>query len=152
MTVDPGQFHTMTPPPQPLPLPPPKSNGCWKFALIGCGIVVLLAAIGAAGLVFGIFGVIKRSDVYTEAKNRAAADSRVIAALGQPIKTGWMVSGSVNISNGSGNANLGFSISGPKGEAQVNAVATREFDRWNFTTLKVKPSGGSVIDVLRPER
>ena len=151
MTVDPGPFQTMTPPPPPQQVPPAaKSNGCWKFGLIGCAIVLVLGAIGVAALVFGIFGVIKRSDVYTEARNRAVADPRVIAALGQPIKAGWLVSGSVSVKDRSGNANLGFQISGPKGDGHVEAVASRDLERWTFSTLTVKPSSGTTIDILRP--
>lgn len=150
MTVEPDRFHTMTPPPQPLPQAPRQSSGCGKLALIGCGIVFVLGIIGVAGLVFGIFGVIKKSTVYSEARDRAAADPRVIAVLGQPIKTGFLVSGSINIHNRTGNANIGFPISGPKGAAHVDGVATLEADRWSFTTLTVKPSDGATIDILKP--
>lgn len=149
MTVEPDRFSTMTPPPpQPLPQAPRQSSGCAKLALIGCAIVFLLGILGVAGLVFGVFGVIKRSAVYTEARDRAAADPRVIAALGQPIKTGWMVSGSIDIRNRSGHANLGFPITGPKDSAHVDGVATLEADRWTFTTLTVKPDHGETIDIL----
>lgn len=150
MTVEPDRFHTMTPPPQPIPQAPRQSSGCGKLALIGCAIVFVLGIIGVAALVFGVFGVIKKSTVYTEARDRAAADPRVIAAIGEPIKTGWMVSGSINIRNRTGNANLGFPISGPKGGAHVDGVATLEADRWSFTTLTVKPDNSATIDILRP--
>ncbi len=148
MTVDPGRFHPMTPAPPP---PPKQSTGCGKLALIGCTIAFLLGAVAVVAVVFGIFGAIKKSDVYSEARNRAVADPRVVAALGTPIKTGLLVSGSLQIKNNSGTADLGFSISGPKGEAHVDAVATRGAERWTFTTLTVKPSGQPAIDVLRPE-
>jgi Fungal protein of unknown function (DUF1783). len=148
MTVDPGPYQPMTPPPAPPPVQ--KSTGCGKIALIGCSILLVLAVLGGAALVFGVFGVIKRSDIYTQARDRASSDPRVIAALGQPIKTGWMVSGSVEVKNQSGNANLSFPISGPKGDAKVEAVATRDMERWNFTTLTVRPANGPPINVLTP--
>ena len=148
MTVEPDRFHPMTPAPPP---PPQKqSSGCGKLALIGCAIVLLLGGVAVVAVVFGVFGVIKKSDVYSEARNRAVADPRVIAVLGEPIKTGWLVGGSLQIKNRAGTADLAFQISGPKGKARVDAVATRDAERWTFTTLTVKPSGGATIDILRP--
>jgi hypothetical protein len=153
---------TVTPPPQPPPYsgsyttphtpggqpPPKKSSGCGKIALIGCTVILALAIIFVGGLVFFVFGAIKRSDVYTEARNRAAADPRVIATLGEPINTGWWVSGSVHVDNGRGTADITFPIKGPKGEAKVHATASRDTSAWSYSQLTVTPEGGGQIDVL----
>ena len=146
MTTDPGRFYATTP----VPPPPKQPAGCGKLVLIGCAIVAALGAIAAVVIVVVVFGAIRKSDIYSEARNRAVADPRVIAALGQPIRTGWLVTGSINLKDRSGSAKIGFPISGPKGDAHVDAVATLEESHWNYSVLTVRPDGGPVIDVLRP--
>src|SRR5207248_1858515 len=95
------------PPPAPAVTPPPqKSSGCLKWGLIGCGVVVVLIAAFCAVLMIFVFGAMKRSHVYKGAVERAQNDPRVKAALGEPIETGWWVSGSVHVENSSGNAEL----------------------------------------------
>lgn len=145
MTVN----YTPPPPPGAAPAPPPaKKTGCLKIALIGCSIIVVLGVACVAVLVLVVFGAIKHSDVYKGALNRVSSDPRVIAALGQPVEAGWYVTGNVNISNGKGNANITFPISGPKGKARVEVVASNDGSRWEYSTLTVTPANGPPIDVL----
>jgi hypothetical protein len=40
-----------------------------------------------------------------------------------------------------------FTISGPKGQGTVHAEAQRQGNEWNFTSLQVRLSDGSTIDV-----
>jgi len=135
-------------PPGAPPPPPAKSSGCWKALAIGCGIIIVLGAAAVLCLVIFVFSVIKRSDVYREAYTRASNDPRVVAALGTPIEKGWWVIGKVNIDNNSGEANIDFPISGPKGSARVHAAASHENDTWSYSSLVVRPSAGGEIDVL----
>ena len=90
------------PPPRTAPPPPPppaKKSGCWKWGALGCLAVIVIGAIGIGVLVVFVFGAIKSSDVYKEALSRAQNDPRVIAALGSPIKSGFFLSGNVNVNN-----------------------------------------------------
>ena len=143
------------PPPQPPPVPatppPPKSSsGCLKWGLIGCGILVVLFAAFCAVMVFFVFGVIKRSDVYKGALRRVQSDPRVIAALGEPVEASFLVTGNVHVDNSGGNAEINFPISGPKQKAKVHAVATYENNQWKYETLTVTPDSGPVIDLNTP--
>jgi hypothetical protein len=135
-------------PPGAPPPPPKKSSGCWKALAIGCGIIIVLGLASMVALFVFVFSVIKRSDVYREAYTRATSDVRVQAALGTPIEKGWWVLGSVNINNNTGNANLDFPISGPKGKARVHAEASLENAAWSYSSLVVRPEVGGEIDVL----
>jgi len=135
-------------PPGAPPPPPVKSSGCWKALAIGCGIIVVLGAAAVIAVVVLVFSVIKRSDVYREAYTRASNDPRVIAALGTPIEKGWWVMGKVNLDNNTGEANIDFPISGPKGSARVHAAASHENDTWTYSSLVVRPAAGGEIDVL----
>jgi len=142
---------TVTPQPvQPGQQPAPKSSGCWKALFIGCGVIVILGAIVCAILVFFVFGVIRSTDVYKNARDKAINDPRVIAALGSPVETGFWVTGSVHQGNGTGVATFKFPISGPKGKATVSADATLENASWVYQRLIVHPDSGPDIDILRP--
>jgi hypothetical protein len=135
-------------PAQPVPgQAPPAKSGCGKIACIGCSVLAVLGAIAAFCLVFFVFRVIKSSDVYTEAANRATHDPRVIAVLGEPIETGFWVGGSVKIDNDHGTANINFPISGPKGKARVHARANNDGHGWQYEVLRVQPSQGPPIDL-----
>jgi hypothetical protein len=132
------------------PPPPQKSGGCLKAFLIGCSVIIVLGLAALVALFVFVFSVIKRSDVYREAYTRASSDPRVIERLGTPIEKGWWVIGSVHLNDNGGNADIDFPISGPKGEARVHASATRDAEKWNYSSIMVRPSGGGEIDVLRP--
>src|SRR5690348_16175178 len=107
-TVPPPYVPPPGPPPGPPPMTPPLTpgqpqpaakSGCGKIACIGCLVLTALAAIAVFCLVFFVFRVIKHSDVYTRAADKATHDPRVIAVLGQPIETGFWVTGKVNVNN-----------------------------------------------------
>ena len=147
MTTTPYVPPVATPPPA---AEPQKSSGCLKWGLIGCGVVVVLIAAFCAVLMIFVFGAMKRSHVYKGAVERAQNDPRVKAALGEPVETGWWVSGSVHVDNGSGNAELTIPLSGPKGTGKLHAIATIENGDWKYERLSVKPDSGERIDLLSP--
>jgi hypothetical protein len=141
---------TVTPQPLPGVVPPPKKSGCLKWGLIGCLAIVLLGALGIAAIVVIVFGAIKSSDVYRGARATAQKDPRVIQALGSPVEPGWWIKGNVNVRDHSGEADIEFPISGPKGSGRVHAVATRESSGWRYSELVVTPANGPPIDLLKP--
>jgi hypothetical protein len=146
MTTTPYVPPVATPP----PAAPQKSSGCLKWSLIGCGVVVVLFAAFCAVVAIFVFGAMKRSNVYKGAVERAQNDPRVKAALGEPIETGWWVSGSVHVDNGSGNAELTIPLSGPKESGKLHAIATIENGDWKYERLSVKPERGDRIDLNTP--
>jgi hypothetical protein len=141
---------TVTPQPLPAVVPPPTKSGCLKWGLIGCLAIILLGAIGIAAIVVIVFGAIKSSDVYRGARATAQKDPRVIQALGSPVEPGWWIKGNVNVRDHSGEADIEFPISGPKGNGRVHAVATRESSGWRYSELVVTPANGPPIDLLKP--
>jgi hypothetical protein len=119
--------------------------GCVGLLAIGVGVVLLIVSL--------VFGAIKSSDAYKEAVAKASASSAVIRELGQPIETGWLVGGTINVSGSSGDADLTIPISGPKGSGTIFAVATKSGGQWTFTKLQVETEGSSTrIDLLVPDR
>ena len=111
---------------------------------------VLVPILICAGVCAGFFGVVvaalKSSEPYQTALKRVQADPQVIERLGQPIRdASWVPSGSVNIRNGGGNANLMFKVAGPKGSASVRTEARRIQGKWGTTTLEVTFAGEKPI-------
>ena len=146
------------PPPLPAfppPLPPPKRSWLgrnWKwFAPTGCLTLIALGVAFVAGIVLLVFGAMKSSDAYKIAFARAKADPRVIEEIGEPIEAGWFSSGNTKVEGGSGESNLTIPIHGPKGKANVYAVATKSAGEWEYSKLIVKiDETGETID-LRDE-
>jgi len=151
---------TIPPPPPPpaaayQPAPPPqpaKSSGCLKWLLIGCSVVIVLGAAFIAVVVLVVFGAIRSTDAYKQSLARVQSDSRVVAALGSPVKAGWYVTGHVNFENRNGNCDIEYPVSGPKGDAKVHVEASKDQpdQQWDFSDITVTPSNGPPIDVLKP--
>ena len=115
------------------------------LALLG---IVLLCATGFGAMVL-VFKVMKSSDVYKRAVAIAEADPAVAGELGSPIREGMFLSGNINVTNDSGNANLSIPISGPRSDAVIFAVAVKTSGKWNFTTLAVQVNArGKTLDLL----
>jgi hypothetical protein len=69
--------------------------------------------------------------------------------LGAPINEGWFVSGSINVSAGSGDADLSVPISCPKGKGTVYVKAQKTAGRWDYSLMQATIEGsGERIDLL----
>jgi len=122
----------------------------WKwFVPVGClGTIVLFAGFVTVIMLF-VFGLMKSSDVYKDAVANAKANSSVVEALGSPIEEGFFVSGNINVSGPSGQAELAIPIAGPNGKATVFVVATKSAGQWTFSTLVVEfKESGMRINLL----
>lgn len=114
----------------------------WGLAVIGgfCALIVYFA-----------FGLMKTSDAYREALSRAKASPAVVRALGEPLREGLFVSGSIQVNGPSGNAELAIPISGPRGKGTIYLEARKSAGRWNYSTLLVEVNAtGERIDLLKP--
>ena len=122
----------------------------WKwFVPVGCLGTIILVVGFAAVIVFFIFSIMKSSDVYKESVGAVKENPAVVETLGTPIKEGLIVSGNINVSGPSGQANLAIPISGPNGEATVYVAATKSAGEWLYSTLIVEFKGtGRRINLL----
>jgi amino acid transporter len=142
----------MITPPYPLhPEPMRKSwaerNPLWKIPL-GCLTLLLLLAIFGTVAVTIVVGSFRSSDVYRQALAKATESPQVRERLGEPIKPAWFISGQLNVSGSTGNANLSIPISGPRGRALIRAVAQKN-GVWRFSSLEVDLEGQpGKIDLL----
>lgn len=118
-------------------------------------LLVVCAALGAVcvftlSIVVLVFGILRNSDVCSMALQHARTNQETIQRVGEPIKPGLLVAGSIQVNGSSGHADLQIPISGPKGKAEIYAVANKKAGRWNFETLEVAWEGDSKrIDLLK---
>ena len=141
--------------------PQPQQKGCWgrnwKWLVpTGClGLIVLVAAAGAA-IFFAVMSAVKSSEVYRFALARAKSNPSVVEELGEPIKDGWLVRGSVEMSGARGHASFRIPISGPKKSGTIYAEALKDpqvGENWYYTTLAVEVEGRpDRIDLRAPAR
>ena len=127
-----------------------RSFGC--LGLSGClGSVAILLVVG--GIIGGVFymitGAFKSSPVYLNAMKAAQSDARVVEALGTPIQSGWLVTGSIEQQGLSGDASLVIPIAGPRNGGTLFASAREGNGRWQFYTLAVKVDGQDEVIELQ---
>jgi len=114
----------------------------WKWAVpSGCLVVLLIFGLFAGGIVYFVFKMIKQSDVYEDAVYTVSQNEACIEALGTPMEEGWFVSGSINITGSSGDADLTIPITGPYGEGTIFAVAEKKAGIWYYQLLEVEIQG-----------
>ncbi len=123
-------------------------NWKWFVPVLCVGCLVALACL-ILGILTLVFGVMRSSDVYEEAVATAKANPMVEAALGTPIEEGLLMTGSINVSGSSGDADLAIPIYGPRRRATIYAVASKSRGEWVFSSLTVGLKDGEErIDLL----
>ncbi len=114
----------------------------WKwFIPCGCATILVLFVAFICAIVGIVMVSMKSSDVYSMALQKAQSNEQVVQRLGAPIDAGWWASGNINVQPGSGNADMRFPISGPKGKATLYVEATKALGQWNFSNLVVAVEG-----------
>lgn len=140
------------PPPGSTP-PVPQRNWWqrnWKWCLpAGCLGFVVVGLGAVAVVVFSVFSMLRGSDVHRQALEAAREHPEVVERIGSPIEGGRFPSGSINIENGRGEADLRIPVSGPSGSGTLLAEATRSAGAWTFSVLEFEDAAtGDRIDLL----
>ena len=135
------------------PVQPQQQKGClgrnWKWMLpVGCLGLILVGVAALGGIFFIAMSALKSSDVYKGALERARSNPEAVAALGEPIKDGWLVQGNVDFSGQSGTANLQIPVSGPKNSGKIQARAIFESGAWMYERLDLVVESGETISLL----
>ena len=135
---------------------PPRQEGWfvrnWKwFVPVGCLSMILMIVGFIAAVAYLAFGSIKSSYVYQQAIDKTRSNADVIRELGEPIEPGWLISGSIKVSDSSGSADMSIPVSGPKKSGKVYVLATKRMGKRDFYGLEVEIEGkGERINLLTP--
>jgi hypothetical protein len=139
MTTPPYPVHAID---TPAPARPNWFSRNWKWVVpVGCFGVVLLGALFACAILSLVFGMMKQSDPYQAAIQRAAASPTVVQQLGNPVSPRWWVSGNIQLNGSSGTADLTIPLSGPRGKATVYVIGQKSAGRWTYSLMEVEVDG-----------
>lgn len=142
-----------TPPLTPPPLPEKKKDWFsrnWKWfvpVIIVVPIVFMILFVG--GILWGTMALIKVSEPYKEGLNRARENQVVIKHLGEPIEGGFFVWGNVHDGSGSGEADLGTTLSGPLGRGRLTIYGEKAAGEWDYYEMLVVLKDGTEINLLK---
>ena len=110
----------------------------WKWVV---PTLVMFFFILPLALLGSVFAAMKNSDVAKESLLRARANPLLVQKLGTPIEEGWLVSGSINVSTTSGDADLAVPISGSKGKGKIYVTAHKSAGAWSYTVMEAAIEG-----------
>jgi len=110
----------------------------WIWAIALAAAVVLLAVVAAGSGYYIVFGRMMLSEPFKRAWDIVTHDQKVVAELGEPIGGGWFPHGNVNSDTNIPEASMNFSISGPKGKAEVAALGRKIDGAWGFPRFDVE--------------
>jgi len=139
----------------PYPLNPQPLRKSWieqhPYAKIALGLLLLFVLMGSFIVILFtiILSSFHGSEVYQQAIARARTDPQVVQELGEPVRPGWLILGELKTSNDTGKADLQIPISGPRGKAQIRAIAEKSEGVWRFSCLQVVVGGKDPIDLLK---
>ena len=113
----------------------------WKWLVPTAGGIILLFVICIVLAFIALFGGLRSSEVYQTALKEAQSNPDVVRVLGEPVEPGWWVSGSIEVSGPTGQADLTIPISGPKDSGTLYVIAQKTAGQWQFVTLEVAVGG-----------
>lgn len=118
------------------------------------GAAALLVALSTAGMLLALRSVIVSSAVYQDALDRARADARVVAHLGDAIEPGFLPVGGIetrSAGGGSGRAAFVIQLEGSTGAGMLHVEAQRWTGLWIYRELTFVADGASgPIDLVSP--
>src|SRR6266508_1514357 len=117
------------------PIPSTWWQRNWKWIV---PVILLSMAATVAGFMVVVHLVVqtffRSSDVYAQALARVHSNAEIIHELGEPVRPGWSIGGSVQTTIGSGNADLVIPLSGPSGRGTLYVIAQKKAGAWHFET------------------
>jgi hypothetical protein len=110
---------------------------------------VSIALMVAAGGMF-IFWMMRSTEFYEHSVDIAVHDRAVIQALGEPVRPGWWVMGSISSGGMSEEGDLRIPLKGSTGKGTLFAAGRVDAGRWTYFNLVVYVSEtGETIDLRR---
>jgi hypothetical protein len=114
----------------------------WKwFVPTGCAAILALCAAFVFSMVFFVFSILRHTDIFRDALDKAKANPQVRAELGDPVREGWWLSGTVNTSGPSGDADISIPLKGSRKDGTLYAVAHKSAGEWTYDRLEVAVAG-----------
>jgi hypothetical protein len=141
-------------PKPPYPITPHSTKRSWmdryprvKIILGGLILLLLMAVAGGIAILTGM-SAMRNSNLFHEAVSRAVHDPKVVAELGEPIRTGYYVSGKLQTRGRFGFADFDVGLIGPRNDGVLYVMAYKIRGEWQYRLLEVDVLGSPSIDLL----
>jgi hypothetical protein len=141
-------------PKPPYPITPRSMKRSWmdryprgKIVLGGLILLLLMAVAGGIAILASM-SAMRHSTLFHEAVSRAMSDPKVIAELGEPIRTGYYISGKLQTRGRFGFADFDVALMGPRNEGLLSVLAYKIRGEWQYRLLEVDVVGSPSIDLL----
>ncbi len=121
----------------------------WGLASLGLFVFFILFAVG---IFFLTVTLMKQSEGFQFSFQKVQNEPRVIEMIGSPVQAGFFVGGNTKSTMGKKEVDLSYSISGPKGAAEVYFRANKILDRWEIGRFLVKKKGSGERIELAEDR
>ncbi len=131
-----------------------RKPGYLKWIFLGCGCLVIFGILAGlffggtiAGIIGGVFTIIKKSEPYKMSVDLVEKNSSVRNEIGSIQSYGFFPTGNINYTDGI--ADMKIQVTGEKGEGSLETELFRKGDKWKFKKAVFYPSSGKEIDLLK---
>lgn len=125
-----------------------------KIIVIVLSVITVLAVIAAivvGGIVGVVFYSIGNSDAAKVSKEFLRKNERLKQDVGDVKDFGKFVTGSINMNNGEGTAQLNLKVIGERKEVNATVeLVFRSGQQWRVTRASYRNDAGETIDLLNP--
>ena|ERR1700742_4479873 len=146
----------------PVPPPPPaivrqpswfSRNWKWFLPTVILG-PLLLITLFIGGIFAFVSGLMKSSEPYHRALAAAENNPQVVRELGEPLEPGfWSLSGSINETNSTGDAEITIPLKGKLRQGKVHVVAKESGGVWTYQTMDISIDGDPApIQLMPPQK
>lgn len=134
--------------PAAVPKPPgAKKSSAAKFVVIGCVVLIVLAAGVAAAIFFGIKYAFKSSEAAKAAVLALKQSNNARAALGDITDIGTPMGSISSEAGGSGSASLSASVTGTKASGRYYATLIRKNGQWFLASGRIQLEDGRSVNL-----
>ena len=147
-----AQYERMNEPNDPTTQSSSSSSRVWKILGCGCLALIVLGLLGGAGIFVAFGKLMKGNAPYQDSIATVQSNPAAIEALGEPIKPGFFMSGSINLNNGDGTVDFTIPVSGPKGKGTVRVKGTKSSaaPAWQYELWQLEIPGQDPIPLEKP--
>jgi hypothetical protein len=105
---------------------------------------VLFVAVG--GVAAGTAYLLSGSEAYRLARLELTSDPQLVEQLGSPIELGTPTGSLSTLAGGAGDAQLEFSVKGPKGQGRAYVSAQQELGSWQLQRVRIELDNGVGVE------
>lgn len=115
-----------------------------KVGLLAIFLIFALVVAGGSTLLYFYNQAMRSTPLYQEVLHAIQKEAAVQVRLGEEIRDGWLVSGSIRYRGEEGDADYSFTVRGSKNLGRINTRATRKGGSWTIDSLHLVVGGEDV--------